>query len=41
MYYCVCVCVCVCARKDWGALILVDDRFGKGIRYTRGNNIDT
>jgi len=23
-------------RKDWGALILVDERFGKGFHYTRG-----
>ena len=23
-------------RDDWGALVLVDERFGKGVRYTRG-----
>ena len=23
-------------RKDWGALILVDERFAKGPHYTRG-----
>ena len=23
-------------RKDWGALIIVDERFGKGDKYIKG-----
>ena len=25
-------------RSDWGCLILVDDRFGKGGKYTNGED---
>ena len=30
------LCVTFLFRKDWGALILVDERFGLGMKYTKG-----
>ena len=42
MHLCLCerilVMILVCSdyRKDWGAVILVDERFAKGAHYTKG-----
>lgn len=28
--------LCIFCRRDWGALILVDERFSKGQKYIKG-----
>ena len=33
-------CFCPC-RKDWGALILIDERYAKGPHYTKGLHMHT